>query len=207
MKMGQKFVQLSDIHLQKIKLKFSIYNWEKKMKIEESKKIADLKIITPQIYYDFRGEYIRTFAEKEYTFKDKNGKNIKFVEDDISISSHNVLRGLHGDAKTWKLVQCIFGEFYYIVADMRKKSPTYMKWESFVLNDRNRKQILVPAGCVNGHYVLSEKCVFSYKQSEYYSGEGNQFTIRWDEPLLNIFWPAKNPLLSHRDGNAEFLKK
>jgi dTDP-4-dehydrorhamnose 3,5-epimerase len=172
------------------------------MKISSSSVISDLVTISVPIHYDYRGEYVETFRADTYEFRDRDGASIKFVEDDISVSRRNVLRGLHGDAKTWKLIQCLWGEFYYVVADMRKDSPTYLRWQSFVLNDRNRMQVLVPAGCANGHLVLSEKAIFSYKQSQYYSGMSTQFTVRWDDPKLGIHWPVREPILSERDAGA-----
>jgi dTDP-4-dehydrorhamnose 3,5-epimerase len=103
-------------------------------------------------------------------------------------------------------VQCLFGRFFYVVADMRSDSPSYLKWESFTLSDADRKQILVPAGCANGHLVLSEQCIFSYKQSQYYQGKKGQFVVRWDDPKLNIDWPEKKPILSERDAKAPFIQ-
>lgn len=175
------------------------------MEITESTKIADLKVVTPCVFHDFRGEYVETFSAKRYEFFDSDGRQIEFVEDDISVSRQNVLRGLHGDVKTWKLIQCLYGEFYYVVVDMRKDSETYLNWEAFAVNDKNRKQVLVPAGCANGHLCLSEKCIFSYKQSQYYQSADEQFTVRWDDPKLKIYWPIKNPILSQRDSSAQFL--
>lgn len=175
------------------------------MHVHDSQTIADLKLITPQIHYDYRGEYVETYSRRSYQFTDRDGQPIEFVEDDISMSRQNVLRGLHGDSKTWKLIQCLYGEFYYVVADLRRASPTYRRWESFILNDRNRRQVLVPAGCANGHLVLSASCVFSYKQSQYYSGAGDQFTVRWNDPALNIHWPCPDPILSLRDSTAPLL--
>ena len=176
------------------------------MKAIGSNKINDLKIIHTNVFYDFRGEYVETFSKKGYEeFKDYNGQPIEWLEDDISVSRQSVLRGLHGDSKTWKLIQCLWGEFYYVVVDMRKDSSTYLNWEAFTLNDKNRMQVLVPAGCANGHLVLSDKCIFSYKQSQYYSGMENQFTVRWNDPKLNIFWPVKEPMLSVRDSSASLL--
>jgi dTDP-4-dehydrorhamnose 3,5-epimerase len=175
------------------------------MEIVNSSKIANLATIRPAVFYDFRGEYVETFSAKNYVFHDRDGQKLEFVEDDISVSRQYSLRGLHGDAKTWKLIQCLYGEFYYVVVDMRKDSPTYLNWEAFTVNDRNRLQVLVPAGCANGHLCLSERCIFSYKQSQYYSGMANQFTVRWDDPKLKIFWPHRQPLLSERDASAPFL--
>ena|SRR5258705_3254512 len=175
------------------------------MQVNESGKVQDLKIIKPNSFHDFRGEYLETFNTEKYRFKDWNGRDVIFVEDDISVSKKGVLRGLHGDNKTWKLIQCLWGEIFVAVVDMRKDSLTYLQWDTFSVTDKNRLQILIPAGCGNGHLCLSEKCIFSYKQSQIYSGMENQFTIRWDDPKLNIFWPEKNPTLSQRDATAKFI--
>ena len=177
------------------------------MQIFDSKLIDGLKIIHPTVFYDFRGEYIETFSEQNYNFKKKDGTTIKFLEDDISQSKFSVLRGLHGDGKTHKLIQCLFGEIYVAVVDMRKESQTFLQHETFSINDKNRIQILIPAGCANGHLCLSDRCIFSYKQSEYYSGMENQFTVRWDDPVLGIFWPIKSPILSKRDALAKYISK
>src|SRR5690348_6952327 len=89
------------------------------MKIEQSIKVNDLKTITPYIFNDFRGEFLETFNKKDYIFYSVDGATIDFIEDDISVSRRGVLRGLHGDEKTWKLIQCLHGEIYYVVVDMR----------------------------------------------------------------------------------------
>jgi len=175
------------------------------MEIRESQKVRDLRTIRPVSFNDFRGEYLETFNARDYKFKDGGGNDVIFVEDDISVSKKGVLRGLHGDDKTWKLIQCLWGEIFVAVVDMRKDSPTYLKWDSFSVSDKNRLQVLVPAGCANGHLCLSDKCIFSYKQSQYYSGSENQFTIRWDDPKLGIPWPVSDPLLSDRDSTARFI--
>jgi len=176
------------------------------MEVTESTKIRDLKVIRPRVFYDFRGEYVETFSARGYQFRDHAGMPVEFVEDDVSLSKHRVLRGLHGDPKTWKLIQCLWGEIYVVVVDMRPDSPTYLAWEAFNVNERNRLQILIPAGCANGHLCLTERCIFSYKQSQYYDGADKQFTVRWDDPALKIWWPIRDPLVSQRDGGAAFLK-
>lgn len=172
------------------------------MNIKDSTVIPGLKVITPEVFHDFRGEYVETYNARTYKFQDLAGRPVEFVEDDISMSRQNVLRGLHGDQKTWKLIQCLWGAFYYVVADMRRSSPGYLKWECFTLSDRNRTQVLVPAGCANGHLVLSEQCIFSYKQSQHYSGMSQQFTVRWNDPALGVYWPVREPVLSQRDSGA-----
>lgn len=128
-------------------------------------------------------------------------KKIKFNHDKFSLSKKNVLRGLHGDIKSWKLVTCVFGEVFQVVVDTRQESKNYLKWESWKLSDENRKQILIPPNFANGFLCLSEKCVYHYKYS--YSGEyndvENQFTMKWNDPQIGIKWPIKEPILSKRD--------
>ena len=176
------------------------------MNRNESCIIKDLIEIDLEVFRDFRGEYVETFSLEKHRFKDSAGEKIVFVEDDISWSRKHVLRGLHGDQKTWKLIQCLYGEIFFAVVDLRRDSHTYMNSQSFQLSANDRKQILVPAGCANGHLVLSDEAIFSYKQSELYSGMGNQFTLRWDHPGVNLNWPVERPILSARDSSADFIK-
>ncbi len=190
------------------------------MKIKKSRKIPGLVRIIPDIHYDYRGEYVETWNAVTYA----DIRNIGFVQDDISTSKHGTLRGLHGDYKTWKLIQCLKGEIFVAVVDFTmipknykgrkaysqeelfggenqliEPSKTFGNIETFILNDKNRNQLLIPPGCANGHLVLSDDCIFSYKQSTFYEGADKQFTLAWDCPILNIDWPIKNPLLSLRD--------
>ena len=175
------------------------------MNVQDSTRIPGLKIIQPEIARDARGEFVCTYTTAGYAFVDDEGQAIGFHEDDISLSKHNVLRGLHGDAVTWKLIHCLHGAVYYVVADMRRGSPAYRSWQSFELSAENRTQILVPAGCANGFWVRSDLCLFGYKQSRLYSGSNRQFTVRWNDPALAIDWPADEPLLSPRDAEAALL--
>jgi dTDP-4-dehydrorhamnose 3,5-epimerase len=84
--------------------------------------------IKPSVFEDHRGQYIETYNEKLYI---DNGIEVKFVQDDISVSTKGVLRGLHGDDETWKLISCLYGEFYFIVLDYNEKSKNYGKWLYF----------------------------------------------------------------------------
>jgi len=151
--------------------------------------------IKPDVFEDFRGEYIETYNQKLYQ---DNGIDVEFIQDDISISTKNVLRGIHGDDITWKLISCHYGKFYLVVVNCDTESTDFGKWESFVLSDKNRMQILVPPKYGNGHLVLSEMTIFHYKQNTYYDRSG-QFTYRWNDEKFNIFWPVKGPILSERD--------
>lgn len=152
-------------------------------------------------FEDHRGEYVETYNEELYK---KNGIDTKFVQDDISVSSKHVLRGIHGDMFTWKLISCLFGKFYLVAVDCKRDSDNFGKWQSFVLSDKNRNQVLVPPGYGNGHLVLSDTAIFHYKQSTYYN-PSKQFTYKWNDPKLNIWWPITNPILSKRDEVGHYV--
>ena len=137
-----------------------------------------LLIKPPTIFEDFRGTYIETYNEKLYI---EAGIDIKFIQDDISVSVKNVLRGVHGDDVTWKLVSCHYGEFYLVVVNWNDASPQFGEWESFTLSDQNRLQVLIPPKHGNGHLVLSDMTIFHYKQSTYHDRAG-QYTILWNDP-------------------------
>lgn len=157
--------------------------------------LKDVLLIKPDVFEDFRGEYVETYNEEEYKSK---GINVKFIQDDISVSTKNVLRGIHGDSDTWKLISCHYGKFYLVVVNCNKKSKNYGKWQSFTLSDKNRLQVLIPPSHGNGHLILSDLAIFHYKQSTYYNPK-KQFTYKWNDSKLKIWWPIKNPILSQRD--------
>lgn len=164
-------------------------------------KLDGVLLLKPEVFEDFRGQYVETYNEQ---FCRDNGIDVKFVQDDISVSSRHVLRGIHGDAETWKLVSCMHGKFYLVVVNCDKESKSFGKWQSFVLSDVNRHQVLIPPKHGNGHVVLSETAIFHYKQNTYYNPKG-QFTYIWNDPQLKIWWPVKNPLLSQRDETGHFV--
>ena len=166
------------------------------MKVEKADLDGVLIIDPPTNFKDLRGSYVETYNQRLYK---KNGIMQDFIQDDISTSKQNVLRGIHGDALTWKLVSCLYGEFYLVVVNNNPNSPQYKKWQSFNLSDANRKQILIPPMFGNGHLVTSKLSIYHYKQTTEYNRE-NQFTIIWNDPEFNIKWPIKNPILSIRDG-------
>ena len=156
-------------------------------------------MIKLDVFEDFRGEYVETYNEDLYR---AHGIDVKFIQDDISVSSRHVLRGIHGDSTTWKLVSCLYGRFYFLVVNADNDSEDFGKWQSFVLSDKNRMQVLVPPKHGNAHLILSETAIFHYKQSTYYD-RSKQFTYKWDDPRFNIWWPIDNPILSQRDRGDE----
>lgn len=159
-------------------------------------------------YEDFRGEYVELFNEQIYlksikkalkgTVYEKDATKLKFVEDDISTGTRGVIKGIHGDNKTWKLISCLYGKFYIVVVNCNKKSRDFGKWEGHTLSALNKKQVLIPPLYGNGHLVLSDYDIYHYKQSAYYDPK-NQFTIKWNDPKYNIWWPLANPVVSRRD--------
>lgn len=167
----------------------------------EKTSLDEVLLIKPSRFEDHRGTYVETYNIEDY---ESNGISVRFLRDDISTSRHNVLRGIHYDDKTWKLIQCMYGSIFFVVVDMRDDSAQYLNWISFELNDSNRHQVLVPPGFGNGHLVKSESCIFHYKMSEYYD-PANEKGVKWDEPKLGIHWPVDAPILSEKDSKTNYL--
>jgi dTDP-4-dehydrorhamnose 3,5-epimerase len=163
------------------------------MDVENKNGVLVIKPVTD--FTDFRGKYLEIYNVQEYF---DSGIKINFVTDDISISHRGVLRGIHGDDKTYKLISCLTGTIYVVIVNCDEKSDDFGKWQNFVLSDDNRIQLLVPPKYGVAHLIISDKAVFHYKQSEYYN-RSNQFTYRWNDTLFNIRWPTNNPILSERD--------
>ena len=170
------------------------------VKIKKTKLKGVLQIF-PDIFKDFRGQFVETYNEELYK---KNGINVKFVQDDISISKKNVLRGIHSDSNAWKLVSCISGKIYVVIVNCDEKSKDFGKWQGFLLSGKNKKQILIPPKCGCSYLVLSKTAVFTYKQSEYYNPK-RQSTYKWNDPKFKIKWPIKNPILSERDKSGHYV--
>ena len=160
----------------------------------------EIKFINIKKFQDQRGDL--------WTIWNKNLFNkLKFNHDKVSISKKNVLRGLHCDFKSWKMIACLYGKFFFAAVNMNKKSKNYLKSKSWVLDYKKPKIILVPPYYANGHLCLSENCVFFYKWS--YKGKyidiNYQKSYKWNDPKFNIKWPINNPILSLRDRKAIYL--
>ena len=171
------------------------------LEVQKTKLEGVLQAKPPTLFEDFRGAYVELYNEELYT---KAGVKIKFVQDDISVSKKHVLRGIHGDRRTWKLISCLEGELYLVVVNWDEASAQFRQWESFHLSEENRLQVLIPPKFGNGHLVLSERAIFHYKQSTYYES-ASQFTLAWNDPKLNIQWPIQDPVLSQRDRRGQYV--
>ena len=167
-------------------------------------KIPDLLIIEPQVFKDERGFFFESFNQKD--FENAVGKNITFVQDNHSKSSHGVLRGLHYQSEPFeqaKLVRVIQGEVWDVAVDIRDNSSTYGEWCGEILSAENKKQFWIPEGFAHGFYVLSESAELVYKVNQFYSKEYEK-TLHWKNNTFNIDWPIKNQqvLVSEKDDLA-----
>lgn len=151
--------------------------------------------IVPEVFEDHRGSYVELFDTAKY--REITG-GIEFVQDDVSVSREHVLRGLHGDFETTKLVSVLQGRGHAIIADNRPDSPTHRRWQAFELSADNRVQLLLPPGVGNSILVLEGPLVYWYKQDTHFV-PGRQFTIAWDDPEWGFSWPIEDPILSARD--------
>ena len=159
--------------------------------------IKDAKLITPPVYREYRGEIVTLYNR---TYSQEN-----FVEDKVSYSYRHVLRGLHGDFLTGKMVSCLSGTVYMALADIRTESPSYLKSQMLVLSDTDRRILYIPPGVLNGHLCITEDCLFWYKLTSQYTGPDTQISLRWNDPTLAICWPISNPILSERDATSPHL--
>lgn len=168
-------------------------------KIKRSRIISDVQIIHPSITNDNRGNIWTSFIKDEIESLLPDG--LFFKHDKFSESVNNVLRGIHGDFKTWKLITCVYGEIHQVVVDLREKSPSHMKWEKFIINKNSQCLILIPPGVGNAYYVTSDHAVYHYKLAYLgkYFDYSDQFTYPWNDKNLNIDWPSDKPIISSRD--------
>ena len=168
-------------------------------KIHKSNILDEVTIITPDIFNDSRGSLYTTFLKDK--FEDLLPQNISFVHDKFAVSKKNVLRGIHGDFFSWKLISCVYGKIFQVVVDNRKDSKNYLKHFGLFLDGSSPKSVLIPPGFGNAFQVLSDNAVYNYKLA--YSGDyrdaDEQFTLKWNDERILIDWPNKNPILSDRD--------
>ena len=178
----------------------------KDFEIHHSEIIPDLVWFRTKKFSDLRGSLFTTFHAE--VMQQYIPKDLEFKHDKFALTLHNCLRGIHGDTKTWKLVTCVYGKICQVAVDLRPGSPTYGKWEKFIINQDNQVSVLLPPGFGNSFLVLSEAAMYHYKLAYIgdYVDAADQFSVRWDDPKLGIDWPVKNPTLSERDKCLDNLK-
>ncbi|WCN38098.1 dTDP-4-dehydrorhamnose 3,5-epimerase [Aneurinibacillus uraniidurans] len=174
------------------------------MKITKSC-LEGVHLLEPKVFGDARGYFMESYNQKVL---DEAGISLSFIQDNQSLSRETgVLRGLHYQlnpkAQT-KLIRVLSGAIYDVVVDIRKGSPTFGQWESFILSEDNKRQLLVPKGFAHGFCTLVPDTQVFYKVDEYYSPEHDR-GIAWDDPALGIPWPTSNPILSEKDKHHPVL--
>ena len=165
-------------------------------------KIPEIKLIEPDVFEDERGFFFESFNQKK--FNEAIGKDITFVQDNVSRSKKGVLRGMHYQRKPFsqgKLIHVNRGEIFDVALDIRNDSPYYGEWVSEILSADNKKQLWIPEGFAHGFLVLSEHVEFLYKTTNFYKPE-YEIAISWDDPDFGISWPESNKLISDKDQNA-----
>lgn len=164
--------------------------------------LENVLLFKPFIYEDFRGEFIELYRDDTYleAIEERTGQKLDFIEDCMSISSRHVLRGIHGDNESWKIVNCLRGNVYVVIVNCNLEDSNFGKWQAFTLSEKNRAQILVPPKYGTAHLVLSEEAFWHYKFTTHYDPINRpQFSYRFDDAKFKIWWPIKDPILSKRD--------
>jgi dTDP-4-dehydrorhamnose 3,5-epimerase len=176
-----------------------------KMQIKEVS-LSGVLLIEPKIYSDQRGFFFESFNQSRYT---EYGIKKAFVQDNISRSYQNVIRGLHYQRihPQAKLVSVIRGSVFDVVVDLRKDSSTFGKWFGQRLDDENHLQMYIPEGFAHGFCVLSEYADFLYKCTDYYYPEG-EAGLKFDDKEINIHWPIfrDKAIVSSKDLALPYLK-
>ena len=157
--------------------------------------IPGVLIFAPTVYKDNRGFFYESWRESTYK---EAGIQENFVQDDISFSRKNVLRGLHVHRTQSQLLSVLQGRIFDAVVDIRKNSPTYLQFFSQELSAEHPQQIYMPPGTAHGFCVLSETALLHYKVSEYYEPRTEEGML-WNDPRIGIPWPVEDPILSERD--------
>ena len=169
-------------------------------------------IIEPKVFGDARGYFFESFSERDFNeaITPILGHGIKFVQDNESMSSYGVMRGLHFQRPPFtqtKLVRCVKGAVLDVAVDIRKGSPTYGQHVAVELTEDNHRQFFVPRGFAHGFAVLSETAVFQYKCDNFYAPQADG-GISIKDDSLGIDWkiPTDNALLSEKDTKHDLLK-
>lgn len=161
-------------------------------------------LIEPAVFGDSRGLFFETWNAERYAAQ---GLPNHFVQSNISSSAKGVLRGLHYQwpRPQGKLVTVLQGEVYDVAVDIRHGSPTFGRWEAFILSGDNRRQLWIPPGYAHGFAVLSDNALFNYLCTDIYVKEADA-AIRWNDADIGVDWPIGAPSLSAKDEQAPFLK-
>ena len=162
--------------------------------------IEGLCVIEPKVFYDDRGYFVETYNQNDFN---EEGLHMVFVQDNQSMSTRGVLRGLHFQKEhpQGKLVRVLRGKVFDVAVDLRKASETYGQWFGVELSAENKKQFYIPEGFAHGFLVLSDEAEFAYKCTDFYH-PGDEGGIIWNDPDIGIQWPIAEDMeliLSEKD--------
>jgi dTDP-4-dehydrorhamnose 3,5-epimerase len=167
------------------------------------KKITDVKIIKTKLHLDNRGYFFESFSEK----KQYNSLNVNFLQDNISLSKKNVIRGLHYRHKPQsQLLTLVYGKIFDVIVDLRKNSKNFQNWIGINLDHTKNNQIYMPPGVAHGFCVLSDFAILHYKVTKKYD-KNNEAGIKWNDDILNVKWPIKKPIISKKDNSLPKFSK
>ena len=169
--------------------------------------IPDVVIVEPRVFGDNRGYFFESFSERDFAAA---VREVKFVQDNESMSCYGVVRGLHFQKPPHaqsKLVRVVKGRVLDVAVDIRKGSPTFGQHVAVELSEENHRQLFIPRGFAHGFAVLSDHAVFQYKCDDYYAPE-TEGAIAWDDPEIGIDWkiPEDKVILSPKDAAHPELK-
>ena len=162
--------------------------------------IRDAYILEPNIFKDDRGYFYESFRLEQFN---KYFEGINFVQDNVSVSKKNVLRGLHFQKEypQGKLIQVLEGSIIDVIVDLRENSDSYGQYYSAELTSNNKLQLWAPPGLAHGFYVTSNSAKVLYKCTDYYHPE-DDYCLLWCDPEVGIEWPTKEPILSKKDNQG-----
>ena len=166
--------------------------------------IEGLLIIKPRVFEDERGYFFESWSKAAF---ENAGLDINFVQDNQSLSSKGVVRGLHFQNPPFaqgKLVQVLKGSVLDVAVDIRENSASYGKHVSVLLSGENKTMFWIPPGFAHGFSTLEDNTMFSYKCSGIYNKE-SEGSLMWNDTDLNIDWQIKNPIISEKDQNSELF--
>lgn len=168
--------------------------------------IPDVILIKPTIFYDDRGFFLELYRFSDFSL---NGIKREFVQDNLSFSKKNVLRGLHYQLNPFaqgKLVSVIKGSIFDVAVDIREGSPYYGRWVSQILTENDRFMLWIPEGFAHGFLSLQDNTVVLYKNTKEYEPSVDKGII-WNDPEIAINWPIKDPILSAKDSKHPLFRE
>lgn len=168
--------------------------------------IPDVILVEPKVFTDDRGYFFESFKASDF---EKAHLPTRFVQDNFSFSKKDVLRGLHyqKEPKTQgKLVSVLKGGVWDVAVDLRRESPTFLRWVAAELNDQNHAMLYIPPGCAHGFLSLIGDVHLLYKCTNEYDPEADA-GIRWNDPDIAVPWPISHPIVSAKDAGLPVLQQ